>query len=176
MAKFKAGVTTQDFRDVFSAYLGVDTTNKLTDKDVGKAVKLSADSRYVICSAGDPIEGFVEAVESSTVDGYSFGSVRPNGHKTVICNGLQATAGTGAIAIGDYVVAGEAVAVNTASTKTSGEYTPKVCKATMQPGVTEAGAVGDVNDMLKVAMFGWRVVAFVSGTGAVGDVAVIKRV
>ena len=43
-------------------------------------------------------------------------------------DGLQATAGTGAIAVGDYVVAGTATAKGTALT-----VYPKVCKATVQP-------------------------------------------
>jgi len=56
---------------------------------------------------------------------------------SAICDGLQATAGTGTIAVGDYVVCGTVVAAGTALTTTTG---PKVCKATVQP--TAAGAAG----------------------------------
>jgi hypothetical protein len=70
-------------------------------------------------------------------------------------DGSQA-AGTGAIAIGDYVVAGAVVAKGTGL---SGY--PKVRKATSQtPGP-----------------FAWRVVSLgTAGTGAVGTVGVIERI
>jgi predicted component of type VI protein secretion system len=113
-------------------------------------------------------------VEAFTLDDYSMGSVQLNGRKEVLADGLQATPGTGAIAVGDYVVAGTLTAKGTAL---ADESSMKVTKATQQPGVTEAGAVTDVNDQLKVAMFAWRVVSLGSaGTGAVGTKIVVERV
>lgn len=150
---------------------GTGSANQWTDKEAGKAVKLIGDSRYGLCSVGDPIEGFVQTVAVAPADGYTVGSVMRGRRKWVVADGLQATPGTGAIAVGDYVVAGTMVAKDTAL---SGHQ--KVCKATMQPGVTEASAVGDVNDMLKVALQPWRVVSLgAAGTGAVGTAILIER-
>ena len=36
--------------------------NTYGDEEVGKAVKLSADSRYVLCAAGDAIEGVITSM------------------------------------------------------------------------------------------------------------------
>lgn len=146
--------------------------NQYDDKEVGKAVKLSGDSAYVLCAAGDPIEGVVNSVNLGLYDGFSIGGVVSNGYKEVTFDGLQATPGTGTVAVGDYVVTGTVVAKGTALTAPL-----KVTKATQQPGITEAGAVGDVNDQLKVALFAWRVVSLgAAGTGAVGTTGIIERV
>lgn len=143
-----------------------------TDKEVGKPVKFAAESRYALCAAGDPLEGFVTSVEGGSYDGYSIGGIVSSGLKEVTFDGLQATAGTGTVAVGDYVVAGTAVAAGTALSAP-----PKVCKATLQPGVTEASAVGDVNDHINASKFMWRVVSLgTAGTGAVGTTGVIERV
>jgi len=72
------------------------------------------------------------------------------------CDGIQATVGTGTIAVGDLVVAGTVVAKGTAL---GALETPKVCKATSQTPV----------------MFNWRVVSL-GVAGAVGDSCVIERV
>jgi hypothetical protein len=163
-----------DQGEAYTARLGAGTgsSNQVDDKEIGKLVKLAGDSRYNLCSAGDPIEGVIVAVEGATADDYSIGSVVTEGRLEVTADGLQATPGTGSVAVGGFVVCGTVVAKGTALTAGA-----KVCKATMQPGVTEAGAVGDVNDMLKVMMFAWRVVSLGSaGTGAVGTSVVIERV
>ena len=113
---------------------------RLTDNDCGKFVKLVADSRYSLCAAGDLIEGVLNAIEPATQDGYAIGTVNKGGESRLscICDGLQATPGTGTIAVGDYVVCGTVVAAGTAMTSTTG---PKVCKATYQP--TIANTAGD---------------------------------
>jgi len=83
--------------------------------------------------------------------------VLEEGILNVTFDGLQATPGTGAVAIGDYVVTGTPVAKDTALTG----Y-PKVCKAT---------AVG------TAIIFKWRVVSLgTAGTGAVGTTGVIEFV
>lgn len=144
--------------DPETARLGAGTgaSNHLTDLEIGKAVKLVADSRYNLVAVEDAIEGFITAVESYTADNFSIGSVQTDGRKKVTFDGLQATPGTGVVAVGDYVVAGTPVAKGTALTAPV-----KVCKATSQtPGA-----------------FAWRVVSLGSaGTGAVGTVGVIERV
>lgn len=137
---------------------GSGSANYIDDKEVGKAVKLVADSRYNLCAAGDQIEGFINSVESATVDDFSFGSVvnEVGMRKEVTFDGLQATPGTGTVAMMDYVVTGTAVAKGTAL---GGPV--KVCKATTQTGM----------------YFAWRVVSLGSaGTGAVGTTGVIERI
>lgn len=130
------------------------SANYVTDKEIGKPVKLIGDSLYNLCAAGDQIEGFVTAVETYTADDFSIGSVQLDGRKRVMLDGLQATPGVGVIAVGDYVVTGTIVAKDTAITTA-----PKVCKATTQTGM----------------YFAWRVVSL-EGTTAVGQYATIERV
>ena len=158
---------------------GTGSANYVTDVEIGKAVKLGADSRYVLCAQGDPIEGFITAVETYTADDYSIGSVQTHGRKRVMLDGLEATAGVGAINVGDYVVCGTVVAKGTAV------GTQKVCSATNQPGATVTTAdnvkanidiaIAKVVDSTMNAMFAWRVVSL-EGTTAVGQYAVIERV
>lgn len=187
MAKFQMTELVSELAP-FTARIGAGTgaANHLSDEEVGKAFKLGADSRYVLCVAGDPIEGFLQSVESATLDNYSVGSIKYAGRKTVIADGLEATAGTGTIAVGDYVVAGTMVAKDTGL----GTSYQKVCKATNQPGaaITVAADANDdgveataafalMADQLMNAKFGWRVVSILAGgTGAVGDTLVIERV
>jgi hypothetical protein len=160
MAKF---VMTElvDIPKVLTARLGAGTgsSNNWDDKEVGKFVKLAADSRYDLCAVGNEIEGRVVAVESATQDGYTIGSVAKGERFEVTFDGLQATPGTGALAIGDYVVCGTPVAKGTALTF----GTPaKACKAT-------AAAEAIVHQ--------WRVISLGSaGTGAVGTVGLIEKV
>ena len=144
--------------------------NAYTDKEIGKFVKLSGDSAYVLCAVGDPIQAVITGVESYNADDFSIGSVDATGRKRVLLDGSEA-AGTGSIAIGDYVVAGTPVAKDTALTITT---PPKVRKATNQPGAVP----GDLTAAGKQALnsiFAWRLVSFDSA-GAVGDFGVIERV
>ena len=144
--------------------------NAYTDKEIGKFVKLSGDSAYVLCAVGDPIQAIITGVESYNADDFSIGSVDATGRKRVLLDGSEA-AGTGSIAIGDYVVAGTPVAKDTALTITT---PPKVRKATNQPGAVP----GDLTAAGKQALnsiFAWRLVSFDSA-GAVGDFGVIERV
>lgn len=154
MAKFKMQPTVDT--EAITARLGSasGSANYMTDLELNKPVKLVGDSQYNLCAAGDQIEGFIKAVETYTADDFSIGSVAAEGRVKVTLDGLQATPGTGVIAVGDYVVAGTAVAKGTAL---SGY--PKVCKATTQTGM----------------YFAWRVVSL-DGTTAVGQTATIERV
>ena len=133
---------------------GSGSANYVTDVEIGKPVKMVGDSQYGLCAAGDQIEGYIAAVETYTADDFSIGSVQFEGRKRVTLDGLLATPGTGTCAVGDYVVAGTAVAKGTALT-----VPMKVCKATTQTGM----------------YFAWRIVSL-EGTGAVGQIAVIERV
>jgi hypothetical protein len=156
------------------------TSEKFNTNDNGKFVKFTAESRYELCAAGDPIEAVVVAVDTATSGGYSIGTIVDRGILFVTADGLEATPGTGTIALGDVVVTGTVVARNTALT----EF-PRVCKATNQPGtavtvgaagadtaaaiktVTDA-ALAKVADAEKNALHAWRVVSL--GTGGVGTV------
>lgn len=168
MPKFQYGETITE-RAAKTTRLGSGTAQLWTDKEVGKAVKLTADSRVDLCAAGDTIEGFVIAVNADTSDNYSIGSFAQGGRKLVLADGLQATPGTGAIAVGDYVVCGTVTAKDTALTTYQ-----KVCKATNQPGAVPADLTA-AGQQAKLAAFAWRVVAIISGTGAVGDTLLIER-
>lgn len=136
---------------------GTGAANNWDDKEVGKFVKLVAESRYDLCAVGNEIEGRVSSVETATMDGYTIGGVQRNARMEVTFDGLQATPGTGAIAIGDYVVCGTPVAKGTALSAPA-----KVCKAT-------AAA--------EAVLHQWRVISLGSaGTGAVGTTGLVERV
>lgn len=129
-----------------------------TDKEEGKIVKLAAESQYNLAVAGDEIEGVITSVESATQNQFSIGGVCVDFDQLkVVFDGLQATPGTGTIAVGDYVVAGSITAQGTALSSF-----PKVCKAT--------GAGTTLNHKFRVVSLG------TAGTGAVGTAGVIQRV
>lgn len=148
-----------DDNEVVTARLGAGTgtANNLTDAEVGKFVKLAGESRYDLVAVGNEIEGRIVALEVATQDGFTLGSVQTEGRFNVTFDGLQATPGTGALAIGDYVVAGTPAAKGTALPLIG---SAKVCKAT---------AAGNTLN------FKWRVVSLGSaGTGAVGTAGLIE--
>ncbi len=165
------------------------TSQLFGQEDVGKYVKLTAESRYELCAAGDPIEGVVNSVDTATSAGYTVGGIYEEGRMFATADGLEATPGTGTLAVGDYVVCGTVVARGTQLTGFA-----KVCKATNQPGAAvvstlagadTAAAVKTVLDaaLVKVAdaeansLFAWRVVSLgTAGTGAVGTTVVVERV
>lgn len=172
MPKFQMQVTVSEDA-VVSARFGAaaGSANWFTDTEVGKAVKYVADSRFDLCAAGDPIEGFVTSVESAPLDGFSVGSMQVEDRREVTLDGLQTTPGTGTVLVGDYVVCGTVTARLTALTN----YRQKVCKATNQPGAAPAD-LANAGLMIRNAVYAWRVVSITTGTGAVGDIAVIERV
>jgi hypothetical protein len=129
-----------------------------TQKEEGKIVKLAAESQYNLAVAGDEIEGIVTSVESATQNQFTIAGVSVEFDQAyVVFDGLQATPGTGVVAIGDYVVAGSITPAGTALTT----Y-PKVCKAT--------AAGNTLNHKFRVVSLGS------AGTGAVGTQGVIQRV
>ena len=132
------------------------TSDNYSETEVGKFVKLSGESAYSLCAAGDEIEYIISSVELATQNGWSIGGVVDDGPIYVTADGLQATPGTGTIAIGDYVLTGSVTAKGTAL-----PGYPKVTKAT-----TQASA--------KATPYAWRVVSLgTAGTGAVGTTIVI---
>lgn len=150
---------------------GTGAGNQVDDKEVGKAVKLVAESRYDLCAAGDVIEATIVAVESAPMDDFTIGTVRKGGRREVTFDGLQATPGTGTVALGDYVVTGTVVAKGTALSAAF-----KVCKATNQPGAVPADLTA-AGQQAKNAAYAWRVVSLGTvATGAVGTTGLIERV
>lgn len=127
-----------------------------TDLEEGKLVKLAAESQYNLAVAGDEIEAVITSVESATQNGFSIGGVNDTFDSIkVVFDGSEA-AGTGALAVGDYVVAGTITAQGTALSSF-----PKVRKATSQ---------GTQKHLFRVVSLG------TAGTGAVGTAGVIRRV
>lgn len=158
MAKFKFGPLV-DSTEVITARTadGTGASNQLTDADTGKFLKLAGDSQYGLCAVGNEIEGVLVAANyPAPADGYNLGSVALEGRVRVTLDGSQA-AGTGAIAVGDYVVCGDVDARG--RSLGLGVY-PKVRKAT--------AAAADL-------VYKWRVVSL-DGTTAVGQTAVIECV
>lgn len=162
MAKFKFSVLINPETVNKTARLadGPGATNLLGKLDNDKFVKLVGDSQYGLSAVGDEIEAVIAVADDiAPNDGYTMGSLA-EAAKTrvkVTFDGIQATPGTGVVAIGDYVVTGTVVA---RGTSLLGAF-PKVCKA------TAAGSA---------VVYKWRVVSFISGTGAVGQTGLIERV
>mgnify|MGYP000850621745 CR=1 FL=1 len=161
MAKFLISPTTGSFpQNIITARVGANASNtRFTDVDVGKGVKLTGDSQYNLLSAADPIEGVCTSVETGVYDGYVLGGVQTKGYVNATAYGLQATPGTGVIAVGEYVYAAAPAAVQVAETLST---TLRVVSAT-----TQATAKG--------LPFKARVVSLGPvGTGAVGTAIVIE--
>lgn len=152
---------TEAMKDTVSAALGAAAASGIGTNDLDKAYKMGVLQNYVPCADGDPIEGFVNAVEGFTVNnGFSFGSVQRRGRKTV-----QNGAGQATLAVGDYVVAFTQVAIGTAGLA-------QVKKAAVTADVTDA-----TPDTVAIqSNYVWRVVRILTGTGVAGDKVLIERV
>lgn len=145
---------------------------KFTTLDANKFVKLAAESMYDLCAAGDPLEAIVLAVETAPSANQSIGTIIDDAILFVLADGLQATPGTGTVAVGDYVVCGTVTAKGTVLAT----GLPKVCKATLQPGA-DPGSTAAAGILAKQSIFAWRVESLgVAGTGAVGTQIAIRRV
>lgn len=136
---------------------GTGTANYFDDKELGKFVNLVAESRYNLSAVGAEIEGWVGAVDVAPSDNFSTGTLLYGSLKQATADGLQATPGTGTIAVGDYVLVGTVVAKGTALTGPA-----RVVKATDQT-------------VSKNTPYAARVVSLGSGNGAVGTVIVIEH-
>lgn len=148
------------------------TGGSMTFLEESKFVKLVGESQYDLCASGDVIEGQIVSVEAATSDGWTIGGIKENKEIYATANGLQATEGTGNLAVGDYVVAGTQDAKGVAMTTAY----PKVLKATQQLGATPADLAGAAAQM-KLSAHAWRVVSLgQAGTGAPGTTIVITRV
>lgn len=145
---------------VGGALVAGSTAHLVTDAEVGKFVKLAGESRFDLCVLGDQIEGRLDSLNVATQDGYTIGGVNEDGpYLRVTFDGAQASPGTGAMAIGDFVVTGTPVA----------KGTPLAWN--LPARVVRATAAGNTLN------FKWRVVSLGdAGTGAPGTVGYIQRV
>ena len=157
MAKFLMTPTIYSEKIVTARIGGNASATRANDNDVGKPVKLGGDSNYVLCAAANAIEGIVTSVETGVYDGYSLGGVVTKGYAYATADGSQA-AGTGTIAVGDYVLAGTADAIQVAK---AASYL-KVRKATDQAAAAAAPFKARVVSLGPV------------GTGAVGTTILIE--
>lgn len=159
MAKFLITPTTQNQITV-TARLGANAlATRANDNDVGKGVKLVGDSNYGLLAAADAIEGVITSVETGVYDGYSLGGVQTKGYLNATAYGLQATPGTGAITVGQYVLAAAPAAIQVAETLST---TMRVVSATNQATAATAAFKARVVSLGPV------------GTGAVGTAIVIE--
>lgn len=89
--------------------LGKKATQLYTNKEIGKAVKLTGPGTYELCAAGDKIEGIITSSEYSTT-GASRGEMSVGG---IVCSGYFEVVSTVKLAAGDFVVAGAQPAFGT---------------------------------------------------------------
>ena len=141
--------------NIYTARLGGKTAGtRLTKKDIGKALKLSGDSAFVLAAAGDPIEAFVTSVETDQglMDGYHIGGTCAVGLK-------NATVVGAALVIGDYVNAAAQPAIGT---KLTGSMpVTKAADQAIAKGLPNRARVVSLGDV---------------GTGAAGTTVVLKLV
>lgn len=159
MAKFLITPTTQNQITVTARLGGNAAGTRANDNDVGKGVKLVGDSNYGLLSVADAIEGVITSVETGVYDGYSLGGVQSKGYIDATAYGLQATPGTGAITVGQYVLAAAPAAIQVKETLST---TLRVVSATNQATAATAAFKARVVSLGPV------------GTGAVGTAIVIE--
>lgn len=160
-----------DLAKVITARAGAGSgaANNLTDKEVGKFVKQTAESRYDLCVVGNEIEGRISSIETATQDAFTIAGIQKGQRFECTFDGLQATPGTGVVALNDYVVCGTVVAKDTALT-----VAPRVCKATALTFATTPAVTFPAGSDHRHK---WRVVSLgAAGTGAVGTVGLIEQV
>lgn len=159
MAKFLITPTTQNQITVTARLGGNAAGTRANDNDVGKGVKLVGDSNYGLLAAADAIEGVITSVETGVYDGYSLGGVQSKGYIDATAYGLQATPSTGAITVGQYVLAAAPAAIQVKETLST---TLRVVSATNQATAATAAFKARVVSLGPV------------GTGAVGTAIVIE--
>ena len=159
MAKFLITPTTQNQVTVSARIGGNALATRANDNDVGKAVKLIGESNYGLVSAADAIEGVVTSVETGLYDSFVLGGVQSKGYINATAYGLQATPGTGAITVGQFVLAAAPAAIQVAETLST---SLRVVSATNQATAATAAFKARVVSLGPV------------GTGAVGTAIVIE--
>lgn len=122
MAKFEYTLLTHspERLNVIATKFGVDANSKFTMAEIGKAVKMAAGSKFVLPTAGDELEGFVDSLEAATMDGLSFGGAARPG----IGFRVEAKVAGTTLVWGDLVVAGAQAAIGTKSLPVVQKGTP----------------------------------------------------
>lgn len=128
-----------------------DNTKQFSDKDIGKAVKYDGVA-MILCADGDPIVGFVTAVEAYSSQGYSVGSVKMDVNTEAL-----GTDEDGGLAVGDFVQAGTPVVLGTAN------------------GANGQNVVAMVTPA-SVAAHKWQVVATYVTPSTAGDQVMLRKV
>ena len=113
--------------NVISAKLGPNIATKYSDLDKKKAVKAQAGGRYVLCSDGDDLDGFIDSVEAATQDGFSFGGVA-RGNVGYRIEAQVAASVVTPLVFGDLVVAAAQLAVGTKGLAQVKKGTPAIHK------------------------------------------------
>lgn len=155
---------------VDSACLGVDgqVASRFGDNDVGKAVKMGTANNFVLCDAGDEIEGFVSSIsaEGTYNGGFSFGGVQRD--RRILAE-IGANQGATPAAVGDYVVADDQIALGTAGLA-------QVKTGTAFSQLNEAPYTVTQESPRR---FKWRIIRIVSngpgGAGTAGSVVLLNR-
>lgn len=147
--KFDFNLLTQspERMNVISVKLGPNPATKYSDADKKKAVKLQRNGIAVLCSDGDELEGFIDSVESWTVEGHSWGgAARGNVGFRVEA---QVAAGVATpLAFNDLVVAGAQLPVGTKGLAQVKKGTPALHKYRVLR--LNTGAAGDIVLLEKV--------------------------
>jgi len=165
MTTFVYGESVTDaIKDTISTALGASSSAPFGNNDIGKAVKRGTAQNYVLCADNDAIEGFVAAIEPSTVNaGFSFGSVQRRGRKI-------AQVGTGeTVTLNGYVVAYTQTALGTAG------Y-PQVAPKPAVVVQVDATPAPDEATIPMPSPYNWQVIRIISGTGVAGDLVLLERV
>lgn len=164
MSKFTAQIIVGE-NDIVTYKASVGT---LTDADINKPVKLSAADTVALCSAGDPIYGFINSVERHLADGKSLIGVQINGRKRVTLSGSAA--------VGTLVEAATNTAAGTALGQNWGIVQAKTAVSanvtTTATGTELSVAINALLAERLTAVKGWRVI---SGAGTTGTDAVVEK-
>jgi hypothetical protein len=166
MTAFAFGVTAPA-NEIITSALGTGTGNTFNSpSDIGKAVVLGTSQNHVLASAGNDIDGFVNSVESYTVNGgFSFGGVLVEGRIQAVVGANQ---GATPMAVTDYVVADVQLALGTVGTNQQWTGYPGT------PPSTPTGPTAQVKTGAPTRKF-WRCISIISGTGAAGSVVLLER-
>lgn len=148
--------TLPEVLNVVTCVLGAEG-EEFTDLDRNKAMKMASDGAgYVRCMKGDDIEGFVDTVDVAPMNSFfkddgTLVTRRGGGVRRNPMHREQATVATGSdkLAVLDYVVAGEPLAVGV-------KGLPQVEKGTPKRHF-------------------WRVIRIIEGDGGAGSTVLIER-
>lgn len=129
MADFKFGVLTvlPERLNVITCKLGSAAGQLYTDKDKGKLMSLGTVSNYALAADGDEIGGFLDNIDGGpTANGFVVGGVaRPD---TGFRVEAVVAAGSVALVVKDFVVAGVQAALGTKSLPAVKKGTPTLQK------------------------------------------------